>query len=282
MNTESYIYKKEVDWSVLTAGITLPVDNQVVFGQIAGRFLQRGERKAVKLFLDGETFDAIITNVKFSEKYKNSHKTDILQLRYSENSALAIKLRQKFASSYQFLVNARSNRDKGDRRIIKIPDELKEYLALYTTEYDDTYILDTIVVSDIEEYRTSISQMSEIEVEREYNIEKDLTAGIVTKQREVKIRKLNRAISDNLKLLYGYRCQICGKLIGEEYGAHIAEAHHIEYFIHSLNNDASNQLIVCPNHHRIIHSENPDFLRGKLAYVYPNGYEERLKLNLHL
>ena len=62
----------------------------------------------------------------------------------------------------------------------------------------------------------------------------------------------NRKIGDNLKLLYGYRCQICGQLIGEEFDSHIIEAHHIDYFVLSLNNDAGNQLIVCPNHHSII------------------------------
>ena len=42
MTTENYVYKKEVDWSLLQEKITLPVDNQVVFGQIMGRFLRRG------------------------------------------------------------------------------------------------------------------------------------------------------------------------------------------------------------------------------------------------
>ena len=38
MTTENYVYKKEVDWSLLQEGITLLFDNQVVFGQIMGRF----------------------------------------------------------------------------------------------------------------------------------------------------------------------------------------------------------------------------------------------------
>lgn len=46
MTTENYVYKKEVDWSLLNEGLTLPFDNQVVFGQIMGRFLKRGESKA--------------------------------------------------------------------------------------------------------------------------------------------------------------------------------------------------------------------------------------------
>lgn len=31
MITENYAYKKEVDWSLLQEGFTLPFDNQVVF-----------------------------------------------------------------------------------------------------------------------------------------------------------------------------------------------------------------------------------------------------------
>ncbi len=80
----------------------------------------------------------------------------------------------------------------------------------------------------------------------------DESATIFASERIVKIRKLNKKIGDNLKLLYNYRCQICGRQIGEEYGSHIVEAHHIDYFVQSLNNDSQNQLIVCPNHHSII------------------------------
>ena len=49
-----YVYKKEVDWSLLMEGLTLPVDNQVVFGQIMGRFIQRGESKDITLYLEGK------------------------------------------------------------------------------------------------------------------------------------------------------------------------------------------------------------------------------------
>ena len=124
---------------------------------------------------------------------------------------------------------------------------------------------------------------SEYAYELDYSVDmKDGTSTLIEVQRTSKIRKLNRKIGDNLKLLYGYRCQICGRLIGEEYGSHIAEAHHIDYFVKSLNNDADNQMIVCPNHHRIIHDANPVFKRQSLMYVYENGYEEKLMLNQHL
>jgi len=131
--------------------------------------------------------------------------------------------------------------------------------------------------------RKTVRDKQERHFETVFNYDsEDSSAGILESERVVKIRKLNKKIGDNLKLLYGYRCQLCGKLIGEEYGSHIAEAHHIDYFVKSLNNDANNQMIVCPNHHSIIHDANPEFDRKRLLYVYKNGLEQRLVINKHL
>lgn len=51
------------------------------------------------------------------------------------------------------------------------------------------------------------------------------------------------------------------------YDANIAEAHYIDYFANSLNNDSNSQLIVCRNHHSIIHNKNPKFDRKRLLYI---------------
>ena len=93
---------------------------------------------------------------------------------------------------------------------------------------------------------------------------------------------MSKAVGDNLKIVYGYRCQICGAYIGEKYGSHLIHAHHINYFTKSLNNNQDNVMIVCPNHHGIIHDINPVFDREKKIYVYPNGYKEDLLLNYHI
>lgn len=81
------------------------------------------------------------------------------------------------------------------------------------------------------------------------------------------VHKSNRKIGENLKLLLcGYRCQICGQVMGEKYDSHIANAYHVDYFVNSLNNDVNNQMIVCPNHYSIMHDMNPVFdLRSFLA-----------------
>lgn len=281
MMTENYVYKKEVDWSLLNEGITLPFDNQVVFGQILGRFLKRGESKNITLYLNGKSYKAKISNVNFNPKFKR--KKDTLQIRYSKDGELAKMLQTYFIKSYNFISMARNARAAGDRTMIRVPDECKEYLAIYTTEYDDSYLLDTIIADDMVALKAAVSGKKERILEAEFNYDtEDQGATLLETEQIVKIRKLNRKIGDNLKLLYNYRCQVCGGLIGEEYESHVCEAHHIDYFVNSLNNDSTNQLIVCPNHHSIIHDTNPVFDRKRLLYIYQNGKKEKLMLNQHL
>ena len=281
ITTENYIYKKEVDWSVLTEGLTFPIDLAVVFSRTVDRFLQKGEKKAVKIIVNRQTFYAVICNVNFDKKYERH--ADVVQLRYPKNGDLAQALQHSFISSYLYIKMKREQREEGDRSQIRLPEGEKEYLAIYTTEYDDTYIFEPITVDDLYETKQFFAGMNEVQAESELNFsESDPTASVRTVIKANKVRKLNRKIGENLKQLYDYRCQICGKLIGEKYGSHVAEAHHIDYFINSLNNDADNQLIVCPNHHRIIHNANPKFNRKTLEYVYPNGFTEGLRLNKHI
>ena len=110
----------------------------------------------------------------------------------------------------------------------------------------------------------------------------DPTATIEWIQQMDKIRRLNRAIGENLKILYDYRCQICGDDFGKRFDTHIVEAHHIDPFVFSMNNDAANQIIICPNHHRVIHKAEPVFDKARILYVYSNGVEEKLLMNKHL
>ena len=64
---------------------------------------------------------------------------------------------------------------------------------------------------------------------------------------------------------------------------HISQRHiTLIIFVNSLNNDANNQMIVCPNHHSIIHDANPVLDRRRMVYGFDNGVEERIILNKHL
>ncbi|GIP22937.1 HNH endonuclease [Paenibacillus sp. J22TS3] len=107
-------------------------------------------------------------------------------------------------------------------------------------------------------------------------------AKIEVKEGLQKIRKASKVIIDKLKELYDYSCQICGINPSSIYGVNIVEAHHIEYFSVSQNHNPNNIMILCPNHHRLVHSAKAKYCREKNKVVYENGYEEVLKLEKHL
>lgn len=77
-------------------------------------------------------------------------------------------------------------------------------------------------------------------------------------------------------------CQICEARAVEMYGVDVSEAHHIQPFSLTANNDAKNMMIVCPDHHRIIHKAKPVFNYDQKAFLYDNGREDRLMYNIHL
>ena len=110
----------------------------------------------------------------------------------------------------------------------------------------------------------------------------DKTASVVQKKLLVKYRKIDRSIIRMLKEFYGYHDEISGEKIGEQYGDSVVEAHHIDYFTRSQNNDSTNIIIISPNYHRIIHKNNPNFNRKKFQFEFQNGEVLRLKLYEHL
>lgn len=282
LSDNSYVYKKEVDWSVLHEGVNIPVTIQVVFQNAIRTFLPRGQSKEIYLVLDGKTYKAILKNQRFDEG-KYPKRKDILQIRYNPQSDIARRLRTIFSSSYRYISEHRNNITEKQRKFVRVPEEQREYLAIYTTVYPDTYLLECITQEDTKIFKDTIVHEDEHEYEASINYNAvDINATIAKVNQTVKIRKLNRAIGETLKLLYNYRCQICGENISARYGVDIVETHHIVPFVESLNNNAENQVIVCPNHHRVIHKARPVFDRRKLIYVYNNGIEERIILNLHL
>lgn len=273
-----YIFKKEIDWSVLREGFSIPVSIQVVFKERMKDYLKRGERRDIKVILDNNTYQAKFINQAFDEQKYPGH-ADILQIRYSPQSPFAIRLREIFKTSLDFLQKERTNTNG----LMRVPEESREYLTLYTTSLEDTFFFDYITSSEVAQIKDSISEINEEEFEYQSNYkEVDETARIETKEQIVKVRRLDRAIGESLKLFYSYKCQVCGDNFAKKYSCTIAEAHHIDFFVNSLNNDASNIVVLCPNHHRVIHKTSPIFKREAFSFVYPNGLEEKLALNKHL
>jgi predicted HNH restriction endonuclease len=278
MTTDLYIYKKEIDWSVLHLGLNIPVSLHDIFYQNLKLRLKKGKNKKIKLLLDGAEYPVILTNIAFDEIKYPTHK-ELLQIRYSPNSEIAQKLREIFNCSYNYL-RVEKEKLENKKKQLTVPNDFREYIAIYSTVFDDVFSLECITHNEIVETKEVLHKFDELEIEQILQTKDNST--FIEKQKIIKIRKLDKTIGDNLKIIYGYKCQICGLFIGETYDATVIHTHHIEYFSVSLNNNADNIMVICPNHHGIIHATNPIFDKKNKVYKYPNGYIEGLKLNLHL
>lgn len=276
-----FILKKKIDWSLLTAGLTIPVEFQPIIQQLKGGVVEKGMTRTIKILIDQDVFEAKLTNIDFDRKKYQTH-SDLLQIRYTDNSPIAKKLQMIFSDSFSYLKLAKQLPENKHKQI-KLPDDVNEYITLSSTDLADTFIVDYYTSKDNRVAYNEILNTTEYEYEL-LNFEPiyDDNASIVETSCIKRVRKLDRSIAETLKQLYDYRCQITGERIGNEFGCSVVEAHHIEYFTKSLNNDTSNIIIVNPSFHRIIHQTSPIFDRKTLSFVFPNGVIEKVKLDKHL
>lgn len=164
-------------------------------------------------------------------------------------------------------------------------DGLKNYSFEELTKIVKALISDTSELNiskfEREETRKIISNYSEEEIESVIN-GKDPTSKILQNEALIKSRVFNAQIQNSLKALYEYRCQVCGARAIEMYGVDVSEAHHIQYFSITANNNANNIIIVCPDHHHIIHKAIPIYNKMLKQFEYENGYCDKLMYNIHL
>ena len=278
-----FIMQKTVDWSLLNDGMTIPVSACALLKAWDKSILTHGAGKDIKVLIDGVLYDAKLKNQNFEQSNWAGHK-DVIQIRYGRQSALAQKLRAVFKKSYDYLFAQKQLLGKSKRQIL-LPDDIHEYMRLYLTTSSDVLCMECCSSSDYQQLAHTLSVIPE-EVYEQSDDEQffmaDKTASIEEKQRLVKYRRIDRSIILTLKRFYDYRDEISGEKIGDEYGDSVVEAHHIDYFTRSQNNDSTNIIIISPNYHRIIHKNNPRFNRKKFQFEFPNGEVLRLKLYEHL
>ena len=211
------------------------------------------------------------------------------QVRYNMNSDFSKAIQSIFPDITQFvkqelLINKQLKEQEIKTHFIKIPHHQRAILSFYSTSNSNVWEAIPIYAYDLKEATSQIKEQKIDESIYEGQLFFDENAHIKEEYRLTKIRVLDRNICQNLKEMYSYRCQICGELITAPYGntKNVIDAHHIDPFTTSLNNNYNNIMILCPNHHRIIHAYNPEFKTQSKTLLYPNGYIEKLKLNLHL
>ena len=276
-----FIYQKQIDRSTLRQGFQIPVEFHDLMSAIPGGMPLHGETRNIKIFIDGVEYDAQLKNQGFDRKKYDGH-AEVIQIRYNEGSAIAKVLREIFSSTWKYVEQIKNLPENINRKFtIRISEEHQEFLALSSTDLPNVFVADCITTAIKAEVKVEISKQSELDFET-FEPREDKNATIKQIPGMQKVRQLDRSIGDSLKHLYDYRCQMTGDKIGEPYGAMVVEAHHIIPFTESMNNDTSNIIILSPNYHRIIHKAKPEFNREQLAFVFPNGYIEKVKLNKHL
>ena len=133
---ESYIYRKEVDWSLLNEGLTIPVRLQIEFKNLLNDY-ERGVGKPVTLIVQGQPFEAVLINQAFNREKFKQH-SDLVQIRFSTRSGLPQKLRKIFRASYAYLKKKRYEA-QGRKMFVRLPEDRKEYLIFYTTTNADVF-----------------------------------------------------------------------------------------------------------------------------------------------
>ena len=276
-----FLYQKLIDRSTLRQGFQIPVEFHHLLKAMPGGMPQHGETRNVQVVIDGVGYDAQLKNQGFERNKYDGH-ADVIQIRYSEGSALAKRLREVFCSTWNYVESIKNLPENINRKFtIRIPEEHQEFLALSTTDLPNVFVADCITTEVKAEVKTEVCMMSELDFET-FEPREDKCAGIKQVTRLQTVRQLDRSIGDSLKLLYDYRCQMTGEKIGNEYNALVVEAHHIIPFTESMNNDTSNIIILSPSYHRIIHKAKPVFDRPSLSFHFPNGLVEKVKIDKHL
>jgi hypothetical protein len=151
----------------------------------------------------------------------------------------------------------------------------------------------------LEQFATGlVDEDRAMRVADEYELERELTTGAEgyekvlrrdhTGPSDQRIRQLlslpprNRQLVRDLRDFYAGRCQLCAFDSPVLYGVDAAEAHHVVYLSRGGEDTLINMLLLCPNHHTVIHQTDATFDYGRLAFSFPNGRIEPLCLNSHL
>ncbi len=117
LTATSLVFKKEVDWSLLNYGFTIPQSAIDAFcSNIDGEVL-RGSSLHIKLMVGENVYPATLSNVGFSSDTRKQ-----LQVRYSASSRAAGALQEIFRASYDFLMAKKNN------NVSNVKLENKEYV----------------------------------------------------------------------------------------------------------------------------------------------------------
>lgn len=110
----------------------------------------------------------------------------------------------------------------------------------------------------------------------------ELTGGMSTRRRQWILRDVrSRAHASDLRTMYRGRCQLCGWESRSEHAVDVCEAHHLQWLSRGGDDVLDNMVLLCPNHHRLVHVLDAPLDHRDLAFDLGDR-REPLRLNEHL
>lgn len=231
--------------------------------------------------------------------YLSKYDMDAIEkLGYSSRSEAFKQIGQCFGKNNNYLKRLRDEYDvvtsshrNGQRnrpprqRILDTAEHLKyfsfEQLSDMVFAFINNTRANTTFIAETQAKEYDANNLTEEELENIVNF-KDNNADVKIIKTSVGRRIYNTSIVKQLKNLYSGKCQICGCEVFPNKDVDICEVHHIKYFSVSHNNDASNLIVVCPNHHRLIHKLNPTYDSKRKVFVFNDNKELKILLDYHL
>jgi 5-methylcytosine-specific restriction enzyme A len=151
---------------------------------------------------------------------------------------------------------------------------LEQFSAMIPTEDRATHVAD--------EYELERALLEGDELYGEL-LNRDHTGASEDRRRQLlTLAPRDRQLVKDLYELYSGRCQLCAFDSPVVYRVASAESHHIVYRSRGGDDDLTNMVLVCPNHHTVIHKTDATFDYSRLMFCFPNGRVEPLCLNTHL
>ena len=134
-----FIYQKIIDRSTLRQGFQIPVEYHDLLRAMPGGMPQHGETRDIKIVINGVEYDAQLKNQGFDRNKFDGH-AEVIQVRYSEGSALAKRLREIFYITWNYVEHIKNLPENINRKFtIRIPEDNQEFLALTATSLPNLF-----------------------------------------------------------------------------------------------------------------------------------------------
>lgn len=91
----------------------------------------------------------------------------------------------------------------------------------------------------------------------------------------------NQHLVEQLQKIYSGKCQICQWNPVDDYGKEICHGHHIQWLSRGGADDIRNMVLVCPNHHSVIHKLDAPLDYSDFSFDF-GTHRESLSLRNHL